>query len=277
QVIAAARDISKLPASLKDASPLSLNPSASADHIKTAAEQAVAIHGRIDVLVNNAGYAQQGPVEELDIADIHAQFQTNLFGPLALIQALLPTFRARQSGHILNISSIVAFAGGPRFGAYNASKAALDAFTEALSVELAPYHVRALIVAPGHFPTNFVAATRATVREERESGAYTDRVQGYGAVDLALQMHLDQGQVGDVVKAAARMFEVVSGTGLAKDLVEAQGGKCEWTRVPLGPDCGTRMKAKLMLIAENVDAFEPIWSSTDVEKERLKTEAFVLH
>ncbi|KAI0308480.1 hypothetical protein OF83DRAFT_1180768 [Amylostereum chailletii] len=86
-------------------------------------------------------------------------------------------------------------------------------------------------------------------------------------------MHLDEGQVGDVVKAAARMFEVVSGTGLAKGLVEAQGGKREWTRVPLGPDCGARMKAKLKIIAENVDAFEPVWSSTDIEKERLNAEA----
>ncbi|KAI0066472.1 NAD-P-binding protein [Artomyces pyxidatus] len=267
KVIAAARDISKLPASLSAAQPLALNPSAPEAEVYAAAREALKIHGRIDVLANNAGYCLSGPVEELDSADIHAQFQTNVFGPIALIQALLPSFRGQKSGHILNFSSIAAMAGGPSFGAYNASKAALEAFSEALNPELAPYNVRVHIVVPGFFPTNFLATAAATLpKEGRTTGAYADPAQGAGAQARYYPRMLEAGIVGDPDRLAERVWEVVWGAGPAG----AAAGKREFVRVPLGRDCGNRLRAKLALVSENVEAFEPAWSATDVSPERLQ-------
>ncbi|KAJ6630582.1 NAD-P-binding protein [Mycena sp. CBHHK59/15] len=272
QVIAAVRKTSSIPETIKAAKPLVLELNASDAEIKQAGAEALKIYGRVDVLVNNAGYCLTGVLEELDDADIKSEFQTNFFGTVSLTQALLPAFRAQKSGHILNLSSVAALAGGSPFSMYNASKAALEGThihtpaTEALSVELAPYNIRALIIEPGYFPTNFLNTAGANgVRPERVTGAYpdpSDVPKNYAA------RHLEFGQVGDLRKAAARLSEVVSGTGLAKDFVE--GGRREFVRVLLGPDCGTRIRAKVKLLSENVEAVEPIWSSTDMDAETLK-------
>ena len=170
---------------------------------------------------------------------------------------------------ILIVSSNVGFAGAPPFGAYNASKAALDAFTETLDREVEPFNIRALSIVPGYFPTNFMSTALATYKEER-IGEYTLPQQGFGAFEKYHQAHMDQEQIGDAAKAAARMWEIVAGEAFARGLVSEQGAKREWVRVPLGPDCATRMKTKIKTLQEAIDAYEPIWSSTDVEKERLK-------
>jgi hypothetical protein len=83
-----------------------------------------------------------------------------------------------------------------------------------------------------------------------------------------LPYRIKEKRVGDINKAAARMFEVVAGTGFGKALVE--NGKREWLRIPLGPDCGASWRAKLRLVAENVEALEPIWSSTEMDEEQLE-------
>lgn len=200
------------------------------------------------------------------LPDIHKQFQTNVFGPVTLIQALLPSFRAQKSGQIFNVSSIAGFDGGPVFGAYNATKAALDAFSEALAPEVAPFGIKVRIVVPGFFPTNFLIRAAETLPvSERSLGIYTLPSQGYQAVQLYHKRRVEQGQVGDTDKAAARIYEVVTGTGLAKGLMEKHSG----IRVPLGPDSGARMFKKLKVIEDNVTAMEPVWSSTNVEKERV--------
>jgi len=189
---------------------------------------------------------------------------------LALIQALLPAFRAQRSGHILNVSSIAGFSGSPTLGAYNASKAALDAFSETLAAEIAPFDVRVLLIVPGFFPTNFVASAKA-IRDAvnptgATTGAYATREQGHGLLDDYIDNRLANRSVGDPSKAAERMYEVVTGTGLAQGLVDRK----EWVRVPLGPDAGNRMKSKLATLSASVDAFEPIWTSTDMDDAKLK-------
>ncbi|VDB87492.1 unnamed protein product [Peniophora sp. CBMAI 1063] len=262
KVIAAARNVSKLPASLAQATALALDPGSSRRDIKTAVASALSIHPRIDVLVNMAGYGLSSPVEYLDENELKDQFNVNVFGPISIIQEILPTMRAQKSGHILNVSSIAGFAGSPPFGAYNASKAALDAFTETLDREVEPFGIRALSIVPGYFPTNFLSTALATYKQERV-GEYTLPQQGYGAFEKYHQAHMDQGQIGDATKAAARIYEIVV-------LGPGKGAKREWVRVPLGPDCASRMKAKITVLRESVDAYEPIWSSTDVEKERLQ-------
>ncbi|KZV74925.1 NAD(P)-binding protein [Peniophora sp. CONT] len=269
KVIAAARDVAKLPSSLAQASPLALDPGSSSSDIKATVATAVSIHQRIDVLVNMAGYGLSSPVEYLDEKELKNQFDVNVFGPISIIQFLLPTMRAQKSGHILNVSSIAGFAGSPPFAAYNASKAALDAFTETLDREVEPFNIRALSIVPGYFPTNFLSTALAT-RKEDHVGEYTLPQQGYGVFDKVHQIHLDQEQIGDAAKAAARIWEIVAGEGYASGLVPEQGAKREWVRVPLGPDCAARMRTKIKVLQESVDAYEPIWSSTDVEKERLQ-------
>lgn len=111
--------------------------------------------GGIDVLVNNAGYGYRAAVEEGDDADVARLFATNVFGPVALIKAVLPGMRARRSGTIINVSSIAASVAPAGSGYYAASKAALEGITLALAKELEPLGVRAVVVEPGGFRTDF--------------------------------------------------------------------------------------------------------------------------
>ncbi|KAI0257041.1 NAD-P-binding protein [Lactifluus subvellereus] len=267
KVIAAARDAAKIPPSLSGAKAYTLDPSAPEDDVKRAAKEALKIYGRIDVLVNNAGYGHPGTLEELRSEDIRAQYQTNVFGPIALIQALLPAFRAQRSGHILNVSSVAGFAGMASFSAYNSSKAALDAFSEVLAEEVAPFGVRVHIIAPGYFQTNFVARTKAAYEAaEHSTGAYMTREQAHGLMNSYHSSRVASRQVGDPEKAAERMYEVVAGTGVAQGLMDHR----EWVRVPLGPDAGDRIRTKAAVVTASVDAYEPIWKSTNMDDAQLK-------
>jgi len=268
KVIATVRSLAKVPEGLKGAAPLVLDMNASDEVVHKAGEEALKIYGHVDVLVNNAGWGLYGPVEELDMGEVRSQFQTNVFGAIALTQALLPHFRTRKAGHILNISTVGVYFNYPQWGAYVASKAAIDAFSESLSYEVAPYNIQVLVLVPGYFPTRFFPASSAA--GPKITKIYTDPSQGFGSLEMVPKSHMQSGQVGDLEKLAQRTYEVVHGTGLAKGLVEGQGGKREWIRVPLGPDCGETMLNKLSILKENVDAFEPIWRSTDVEPEKLK-------
>lgn len=163
--------------------------------IEAAIDAAVARFGRIDVLINNAGYGIVGAVEETSEAELRAQMETNFFGAVAVIRAALPTLRAQKSGAIVNISSLggqLSFAG---FGAYSASKFALEGISEALALELAPFGIKVLIVEPGEFRTNLAGAA---MRHMPILAPYTDIV---GATrDFAHSMH--QNQAGDPMKAA---------------------------------------------------------------------------
>jgi NAD(P)-dependent dehydrogenase (short-subunit alcohol dehydrogenase family) len=111
--------------------------------------------GAIDVLVNNAGYGYRAAVEEADAADVELLFATNVFGPVAMIKAVLPGMRARGSGAIVNISSIGARLAPPGSGYYTATKAALEGLTASLRKEVAPLGITAMSVEPGAFRTDF--------------------------------------------------------------------------------------------------------------------------
>jgi NAD(P)-dependent dehydrogenase (short-subunit alcohol dehydrogenase family) len=113
--------------------------------------------GVIDVVVNNAGYGQLGTIEELTDEESRENFNTNVFGVLNVIRKIMPHFRARKSGYIINISSIAGFLGAfPGWGVYNATKFAVAGLTEALSAEAKSLGVSATIVYPGYFKTNFL-------------------------------------------------------------------------------------------------------------------------
>jgi NAD(P)-dependent dehydrogenase (short-subunit alcohol dehydrogenase family) len=120
-----------------------------------AVEQAHDRFGRLDVIVNNAGYGHFGMVEELSEADVRDQLETNLFGALWVTQAALPYLREQGSGHILQVSSIGGISAFPMVGAYHASKWALEGLSQALAQEVAPFGIHVTLIEPGGFATDW--------------------------------------------------------------------------------------------------------------------------
>ena len=164
--------------------------------IADAVKMAFARFGRIDVLINNAGFGIVGAVEETPENELRAQMETNFFGAAGVTQALLPIFRQQKSGAIVNISSLggqLSFAG---FGAYSASKFALEGLSEALAAELAPLGIKVLIVEPGSFRTELAGSA---MKYMPEIAAYKDTVGQ--TRNFAKGMH--GAQDGDPSKAAA--------------------------------------------------------------------------
>ena len=127
------------------------------DSINKAVAKVIAISGRLDVVINNAGVGITGPLEEIPTAEIKNNFETNLFGPIEVIKAVLPQMRAQQSGLIINITSIAGYMGLPYRSVYSASKGALELITEALRMEVKPFGIQITNVAPGDFATNIAA------------------------------------------------------------------------------------------------------------------------
>jgi NAD(P)-dependent dehydrogenase (short-subunit alcohol dehydrogenase family) len=123
-------------------------------------KSAVAAAGTIDVLVNNAGIGIGGPVELVPVAEVRRLFETNVFGPLRMMQAVLPQMRARGSGAIVNVSSVSGRVAAPLAGFYAASKFALEAMSEALHVEAGHFGVRTIVIEPGFFKTNISESHR---------------------------------------------------------------------------------------------------------------------
>jgi NAD(P)-dependent dehydrogenase (short-subunit alcohol dehydrogenase family) len=130
--------------------------------IETTVREVVDRHGRIDVLVNNAGRGHIGAVEETTDAELRSLFEVHLFGPAALIRAVLPHMRARRSGAIVQLSSMGGQTSFPGIGAYSATKFALEGLSEALAAEVRPLGIKVLIVEPGSFRTALMAKTTAS-------------------------------------------------------------------------------------------------------------------
>lgn len=127
--------------------------------ISPALQEAIKMFGRIDVLVNNAGYGTVGAIEEFSLEEIREQMETNYFGAVAVTKTILPIMREQGSGHIVQISSQSGFRATAGFGVYNASKFAIEGFSEALAQEVAPFGIKLTIVEPGPFRTQFLATS----------------------------------------------------------------------------------------------------------------------
>lgn len=160
--------------------------------------------GRIDVLVNNAGYGLFGAVEELDDAEGRRVFETNFFGLLNLTRAVLPHFRARKSGHVVNISSIAGLTGMAGVGLYCASKFAVTGLSESLARELAPFGIRVTVVQPGGFRTNFSGGSMALAAKLMPEYDGTP-----AAAPRAMRAHYHGTQQGDPVRAAQAIVAAV--------------------------------------------------------------------
>src|ERR1700683_4350460 len=135
--------------------------------------------GRLDVVINNAGYGLFGAIEEISEAEARAQLETNLFGALWVTQAVLPIMRAQGSGHIIQVSSIGGINAFPTVGLYHASKWALEGFSQSLAAEVAPFGIKVTLIEPGGFATDWGGAS---AQRARQLSAYDEARAGIAAV-----------------------------------------------------------------------------------------------
>ena len=171
---------------------------------KNAIAEAVKEFGRIDVLVNNAGYALVGAIEEASSEQIKQQFDTNVFGVLNVTREVLPILREQKSGHIVNIGSVVGFTAFPSFGYYSATKFALEGLSEALAAEVAPHGIKTTIVEPGPFNTGYNSRGALVYGEDRLPEIYHSTEEM-----TKIFSHNDSPAVGDPVKAVQVIIEAV--------------------------------------------------------------------
>ncbi|MFF0188465.1 SDR family oxidoreductase [Streptomyces sp. NPDC005244] len=166
-----------------------------------AVKQAHERFGRLDVVVNNAGYGHFGLVEELTEAEARAQLETNLFGALWVTQAALPFLREQGSGHILQVSSIGGISAFPLVGIYHASKWALEGMSQALAQEVAPFGIKVTLIEPGGFATDWAGSSSST---SEPLPAYADFHK-----EVQEQRRKRVGTPGDPAASAAAVLEIV--------------------------------------------------------------------
>jgi NAD(P)-dependent dehydrogenase (short-subunit alcohol dehydrogenase family) len=246
-VVAAGRNVKTIVERLGNADallPVALDVTDEAQ-AKAAVQAAMAKFGRIDVLVNNAGFGLLGAVEESADKDIRRMYDTNVFGLLNVTRAVLPTMRANRSGHVINISSIGGYRAAAGFGAYSSTKFAVEGITEALYAELKPLGIHATVVEPGYFRTDFLDASSLVVAPD----VIDDYDETSGAVRRkAVQMN--HNQPGDPKKLAAAIIE----------LVDAPSPPL---RLPLGTDTLAAIAAKNAYVMQEMDAWRALSASTD--------------
>ena len=250
-VIATARSAFKFPQSLKDdpkADLVEIEIAGPASAITAAVDAAVARHGRIDVLVNNAGFGLMGALQEVTEADARYQFDVNFFGLLNFTKAVLPHMRAQSSGVIVHMSSGAGIWAGQGAPIYAASKFAVEGLAEGLANEIKPFGIRVHLIEPGISRTNFLGQ----VAQGKQVG---QKIKGYLDIGGILGgMH--EKQPGDPEKGVQRIFEVVMGTDTGKGM--------EWDlRVPLGSDCFGTFEAKVKSLSATLKKMKNIALSTD--------------
>ena len=171
--------------------------------VRSAIAQTIETFGKIDVVVNNAGYAQQGTVEALSDEELRQNFEVNLFAPLTVLRHVLAYLREQRGGHVINIASIVGYQGGyAGWGSYVASKFALAGLTESLAAEVAEFSIKATVVYPGPVRTEFLSSGALAVAK-RQIDEYTE---AKASLDLHLGT-LHGNQAGDPDKLAILIMQ----------------------------------------------------------------------
>jgi len=211
----------------------------------SAAQQAVARFGRIDVLVNNAGYGLLGAVEESSGEEVRAVYETNVFGLLNVTRAVLPAMRRQGSGHVINISSIGGYSGYAGWGVYGSTKFAVEGLSEALAMELEPLNIQVTVVEPGFFRTDFLDTTSLVTTRDRID-AYADTVGKMR--DFAADAN--HAQPGDPIK-------------LAEALLKLADSEQPPVRLQLGSDTAQRVRAKNQFVEKELSEWLDLALSTD--------------
>ncbi|VVN03205.1 3-phenylpropionate-dihydrodiol/cinnamic acid-dihydrodiol dehydrogenase [Pseudomonas fluorescens] len=201
--------------------------------------------GRIDVLINNAGFGVLGAVEETSASETERLFATNVFGLLNVTRAVLPHMRAQRSGRVINISSIGGYQAYMGWGVYGSTKFAVEGITEALHQELAPLGIQATVVEPGFFRTDFLDE-QSLIKTQLELPDYDETVGKMRAFAEAA----NHAQPGDPQKFAEAMLTLVNAPNPPQ-------------RLALGSDTVARIEAKNRLVAQELAEWNELALSTD--------------
>jgi NAD(P)-dependent dehydrogenase (short-subunit alcohol dehydrogenase family) len=210
-----------------------------------AAQAAIDRFGRIDVLVNNAGYGLLAAVEEATSEEVEREYQTNVFGLLKVTRAVLPHLRRAGRGHIINISAIVGYASFPGWGVYGSTKFAVEGLTESLAIELAPLGIFATVVEPGFFRTDFLDNSSLL----RTKNPIDDYAATVGAM-REFATSVNNQQPGDPRK-------------LSKALLKLADSPNPPVRLPLGSDTVAKIAEKNRFVEAELEQWRSVAVSTD--------------
>ena len=217
--------------------------------VKIGVEKAINRFGRIDVLVNNAGYGLLAAIEEASGEEVRKQYDTNVFGLLNVTRAVLPHMRSQRSGHIINISSLFGYiASIPGLGIYGSTKYAVEGISEGLALEVKPFGIHVTSVAPGLFSTSF-ASPESYQSSELIIDGYNETV---GAVRRSISQ-LDGNQPGDPSK-------------LAQVIIQLAESENPPLHLPIGKDAVAAFRTKTDIMQKEVSAWENVSISTDRHK-----------
>jgi NAD(P)-dependent dehydrogenase (short-subunit alcohol dehydrogenase family) len=216
---------------------------------ESAALQAVKLamehFGRVDVLVNNAGYGLAGAVEESSAEEVRSIFDTNVMGLLNVTRAVLPRMRSQRSGHVINMSSLGGYRVGAGFGVYGSTKFAVEGLSEALHAELTPLGIHVTVVEPGYFRTDFLDSSSAM--EARN--VIADYAETAGKVRVSARAYSHR-QPGDPKRLAQALLTLVSAENPP-------------LRLQLGTDALTRIREKHAFVEQELQTWEALSRSTD--------------
>ena len=211
--------------------------------IKNAVADTLKKFGRIDVLINNAGYGATGALEEVSEAEIRRNFETNVFGLFEVTRAVLPTMRAQKSGHIINLSSVAGMVAKSGAGIYAATKFAVEGMSEALAGEVAPFNIKVSLIEPGGFRTNFAGSALSMAPPMKEYDESLAKIR-------EMYRTIDGRQPGDPEKAVTAMI----------DLVDHPHPPF---RLPMGTVALASIRSKLAQYEKDMLAWEKIIEGTD--------------
>jgi NAD(P)-dependent dehydrogenase (short-subunit alcohol dehydrogenase family) len=212
-----------------------------------ATQQAIERFGRIDVLVNNAGFGLLGAVEESSAGEVRKQYETNVFGLLNVTRAVLPVLRKQRNGRVINISAIVGYSAFPGWGVYSSTKFAVEGLSEALAAELAPLGVKVTVVEPGFFRTDFLDAASLSETAAR----IEDYAETVGAM-RAFAAGANHQQPGNPQKLSKAILKLA-------DAMEPP------VRLQLGSDTVATVRAKNQQVEKELAQWIDVALSTDFE------------
>ena len=214
------------------------------DSIHESIQQTLAAFGRIDVVVNNAGYGMAGTVEEIADPDIRNIFNVNVFATIAVVKAVLPVMRSQKSGCIINIGSVAGFVGAPGWSVYSATKAAVAAFSEVIALDVKEFGIKVTVAEPSGFRTGFLS--------QHSLALTTTAIEGYEAVKNTQDRYLssDGKQAGDPDRAAEIFIELAENPEPPMHLF-------------LGNDAYNRAAKKLADMSEELEHWKPVTTAAD--------------
>lgn len=260
-VIATARNVERIQ-DLAEAGAytITFDVTSSLSNMEAIAMEVFQKYGRVDYLVNTAGFILEGAVEEVSPQEVYNSFNTNVFGTINTIHAFLPHIRAQPVASngarstIVTFGSLGSWRGGASFSIYAMTKACVSSLAESLHDELSPFKIRSTTVEPGYFRTSFLNPG-VMVNSKKRIDVYNDADTPTGQTRNRLVV-VDRNQPGDVVKGAKVTVDILTGTGVAQ-------GKASPVRIVLGPDCEQTIRDKCSQTLAILDEWKNTIRSTN--------------